>query len=65
MKLRQGRRNPHNVYAQFGDEPSDDDTCIGFFINGDIAKWSCRDGNIHPAALRNLEALMVTGQVIE
>lgn len=65
MKLRQGRRNPHNVYVQFGDEPADDDVCVGFFINGDIAAWLCRDGNIHPAALRNLEALMITGEVIE
>jgi hypothetical protein len=26
-----------------------------------VAKWLCREGNIHPAALRNLEALMITG----
>lgn len=25
MKLRTGRRNPHNLYIQVGDNPSDDD----------------------------------------
>jgi hypothetical protein len=61
VKLRTGRRNSRNIYAQFGDEPSNDDVCIGFFVDGDLAKWLCREGNIHPAALRNLEALMITG----
>lgn len=38
MKIRQGRRNGHNLYVQFEDEPSDDDISIGYIVDPDIAR---------------------------
>lgn len=32
MKLRTGRRNHRNLYLQLGDEPSEDDPCLGLII---------------------------------
>lgn len=33
MRIRAGRRNPHTLYLQVGDEPSEDDLRIGFMID--------------------------------
>lgn len=33
MKIRTGRKNPHTLYLQLGDDPSDDDLRIGFMID--------------------------------
>ena len=41
MKIRTGRKNPRNLYLQRGDEPSDDDRCLGLIINPDDAKLIC------------------------
>lgn len=32
MKLRTGRKNPHTLYLQLGDEPSNEDVCLGLII---------------------------------
>lgn len=39
MKLRQGRKNPLNLYVQLGDEPDDDDLSVGYVRNPDVARW--------------------------
>lgn len=41
--LRQGRKlsrtdGPQTLYIQRGDEPSDDDPCVGMVITPDVAK---------------------------
>jgi hypothetical protein len=37
VKIRQGRRNPRNLYFQVGDKASDtDDICIGFMLDPEI-----------------------------
>lgn len=33
MKLRTEQKNPHNLYLQLGDEPHDDDPCLGMIIS--------------------------------
>lgn len=33
MKLRTGRRNLRNLYLQVGDEPSNQDPCVGFMVD--------------------------------
>jgi hypothetical protein len=38
MKLRAGRRNGRNLYLQLGDEPRDDDPCIGFTVDDGAAE---------------------------
>jgi hypothetical protein len=37
MKLRPGRRNDRNLYLQLGDEPGDNDPCVGFFVDEGVA----------------------------
>lgn len=37
MKLRPGRRNPRDLYLQLGDQPDDQDPCVGFMIDADTA----------------------------
>lgn len=37
MKLRPGRHNPRTLYLQVGDEPSNDDLCVGMMIDDDTA----------------------------
>lgn len=37
MKIRTGRKNPHTLYLQLGDTPSDDDLRIGFMIDPEEA----------------------------
>lgn len=37
MKLRPGRRNPRTLYLQLGEEPSDQDPCVGFMVDDDTA----------------------------
>ena len=37
MKLRPGRHNPRTLYLQVGDEPSDQDVCVGMMIDDDTA----------------------------
>jgi len=34
MRIRQGRKNPHNLYLMRGAEPSDDDVSIGYIRTG-------------------------------
>lgn len=38
MKLRPGRRNDRNLYLQLGDEPGDNDPCVGFFVDEGVAE---------------------------
>lgn len=38
MKLRTGRRNHRNLYLQRGDQPRDDDPCIGFMVDEEDAR---------------------------
>lgn len=38
MKIRQGRKNGHNLYLQLGEEPDDADPCLGLIIDPEIAK---------------------------
>lgn len=41
MKIRTGRRNRHNLYLQAGDEPSNDDLCLGFMIDPEVSALIC------------------------
>lgn len=59
MKIRQGRRNGHNLYVQFGEEPSDDDVSIGYIRDARIAAWMVRELADNRAANRRLDAVMV------
>jgi hypothetical protein len=38
VRLRPGRKNPRTLYLQVGDQPSDDDPCVGFMVDSDTAK---------------------------
>lgn len=38
MKIRQGRKNPHTLYLQVGDEPADTDPPIGLMIDARAAR---------------------------
>lgn len=42
MKIRQGRKNKHNLYLQLGDEPSDRDPCIGLIMYPEAAELICK-----------------------
>lgn len=42
MRLRIGRKNPHNLYLQRGDQPDDGDTCLGLIIDPMVA-WVIAD----------------------
>jgi len=37
MRLRTGRKNFRNLYLQTGDQPSDDDPCLGLLIDPEVA----------------------------
>lgn len=37
MKIRTGRRNGRTLYLQLTDEPRDDDPCIGFAVDPEVA----------------------------
>jgi hypothetical protein len=38
VKIRQGRKNSHNLYLQVGSEPSESDHCLGLIIEPEVAK---------------------------
>lgn len=38
MRLRAGRKNPHTLYLQFGEEPSDDDLPVGLLLDEGVAE---------------------------
>lgn len=60
MKLRQGRKNPLNLYFQFGDEPSDADGCIGLIIDPAVAEWLVNEINASDdGAIHRLEGLII------
>lgn len=42
MRLRQGRKNPLTLYVQLGDEPGDNDPCVGFAVGPLAATSLCR-----------------------
>ena len=57
MKLRQGRKNPRNLYFQWRDEPADDDVCLGLIIDPDVAAFLVNEINASDdAAVHRLEA---------
>jgi hypothetical protein len=37
MRIRTGRKNLRNLYLQLGDEPSNDDPCLGLMISKEVA----------------------------
>jgi len=37
VRIRQGRKNPHNLYMQIGEEPADTDISIGYIR---YARWA-------------------------
>lgn len=41
MKIRRGRRNPHTMYLQIGDQPADNDPCIGFMLDPEYSSLLC------------------------
>jgi hypothetical protein len=61
MKVRTGRRNLHTLYLQLGDQPSDDDRCIGFMIRPEAAILLVgavnQDEDIREAYLKQLAKL--------
>lgn len=56
MKLRQGRKNPLNLYVQFGDEPADGDLSIGYVRDERVARWIVLETQT-PSALDRLEGI--------
>lgn len=60
MQLRTGRRNPLVLYVQLGDEPGDDDPCLGLVRDAHAAAILCRLVNERPATERSYvhDALM-------
>lgn len=52
MRVRQGRKNPHNLYLIIGDDPSDDDLSIGYIKYPNIAEEIVRlcnaEGGVAP-----------------
>lgn len=48
MKLRTGRRNLRTLYVQLGDEPTDDDPCLGLVLDQHAAAILCRLVNERP-----------------
>lgn len=49
MKIRQGRKNPHTLYLQAGEEPSDDDVSIGYIRFPSMAPEIVRRFNAGPS----------------
>jgi hypothetical protein len=53
VKLRAGRKNPHNLYLQRGDMPADDDPCLGLIIDPEDTVLLC-DGLTSPWHLNEM-----------
>jgi len=47
--IRQGRKNPRNLYIQHGDEPSDTDISIGYIRLPTVAAWMTERVNFSAA----------------
>lgn len=61
MKLRQGRKNPLNLYVQMDAEPSDDDLSIGYIRNLDVAHLIVQAFDEAPWMCERLEGIIVRG----
>lgn len=61
MKIRQGRKNGHNLYLQFGDEPSDRDISIGYVKYPELAQWIVDAVDLSGGAYRHLEEIVDNG----
>lgn len=51
MRVRQGRKNKHNLYLIVGDEPSDDDISIGYIKYPNMAEEIVRLCNLAPGGV--------------
>jgi hypothetical protein len=58
VKLRQGRKNPRNLYYQWHDEPSNDDVCLGLIIDPDVAAFLASEVNADIDAVHRLESVI-------
>jgi hypothetical protein len=47
--IRQGRKNPRNLYVQEGDEPADADVSIGYIRLPAVAAWMVERVNFSAA----------------
>lgn len=61
MRLRQGRKNPLNLYVQMDDESSDDDLSIGYIRDPDVAHLIAQAFDEAPWMRERLEGIIVRG----
>lgn len=62
MIIRQGRKNPRNLYIQVGEEPADTDISIGYVRLPAVAAWmtervnfSAAGAPLQPAMVKELK----------
>lgn len=64
MKIRQGRRNPHTLYVQLGDEPDHDrDISIGYVRFPEVACWLVMELDGTEDAYQHLPDAMINARM--